>query len=229
MQKIKKKVTVYLGRGIAAVLALMLVALPCLSFPAMAAEKVEKTITWDGNYLDPSKIVVPPAEFGITGSFYFVSSVLVEPDDFSWFFLGTSSNEFTFTVVSDFRENGLPFSLGYLFEDPIVICFYEQFTFDGINFIDPGIYFLFVPAEVGTQAEAYVKEFVYLGSPDAPSFAGSVGESISGVLGWVGTVISSIVTPGGALYTLLPLFVVGISIAVIFVVYKIIRAYVWGV
>lgn len=58
-----------------------------------------------------------------------------------------------------------------------------------------------------------------------------VTNGIGTVIGWIGTVISAIVTGGseaGALNALLPLFAIGISISAILLGIKIIRSIVWG-
>ena len=59
----------------------------------------------------------------------------------------------------------------------------------------------------------------------------AVTSSLTTILGWVKTVIDSILTAGeqaGALNALLPLFAVGIGISVLFLGIKVIKSIVWG-
>lgn len=62
----------------------------------------------------------------------------------------------------------------------------------------------------------------------------AVTNGLTTVLGWVGTVLSDILTAasgstaGGALNALLPLFAIGISISVVFLAIKVIKRVVWG-
>lgn len=60
----------------------------------------------------------------------------------------------------------------------------------------------------------------------------AVTEGISTVIGWIGSVISSLTTAGTAsaptLNALLPLFAIGISISAILLGVKIIKSVVWG-
>lgn len=55
----------------------------------------------------------------------------------------------------------------------------------------------------------------------------AVTTAITTVIGWVGTVISSLLT-GGALAQLLPLFAIGIAISAVLLGIKIIKSVVWG-
>lgn len=55
----------------------------------------------------------------------------------------------------------------------------------------------------------------------------AVTSGITTVIGWIGTVITSITT-GGALAELLPLFAIGISISAILLGVKVIKSIVWG-
>ena len=59
----------------------------------------------------------------------------------------------------------------------------------------------------------------------------AVTDAISTVIGWIGTVITSIVTGGdtpGALNALLPLFAVGIAISAILFGIRAIKSVIWG-
>ena len=55
----------------------------------------------------------------------------------------------------------------------------------------------------------------------------AVTSALSDVIGWVGTVISSLMT-GGDLNALLPLFAIGIAISAVLLGIKIIKSVVWG-
>lgn len=55
----------------------------------------------------------------------------------------------------------------------------------------------------------------------------AVTSAISTVIGWVGTVIDSIL-PDGSLNALLPLFAIGIAISAVLLGVKIIKSVVWG-
>lgn len=59
----------------------------------------------------------------------------------------------------------------------------------------------------------------------------AVTSAISTVIGWIGTVITSIVTGGdtpGALNALLPLFAVGIAISALLFGIRAIKSVIWG-
>lgn len=56
----------------------------------------------------------------------------------------------------------------------------------------------------------------------------AVTTGLSTVIGWIGTVITSITGAEGALKELLPLFAVGIAISVVFLGVKAIKSIVWG-
>lgn len=60
----------------------------------------------------------------------------------------------------------------------------------------------------------------------------AVTDAIGSVIGWVGTVISSLTTAGTAqnptLNALLPLFAIGIAISAVLLGVKIIKSVVWG-
>lgn len=61
----------------------------------------------------------------------------------------------------------------------------------------------------------------------------AIGEALTSVLGWFGSVVSSIVSPavngsGGELNALLPLLAIGIAIAITFAVIKLVRRIAWG-
>lgn len=59
----------------------------------------------------------------------------------------------------------------------------------------------------------------------------AVTDAITTVIGWIGTVITAIVTGGdtpGALNSLLPLFAVGIAISAILFGIRAIKSVIWG-
>lgn len=56
----------------------------------------------------------------------------------------------------------------------------------------------------------------------------AVTSAISTVLGWVGTVLDSLLTTEGELATLLPLFAVGVAISAILLGVKMIKSFIWG-
>lgn len=56
----------------------------------------------------------------------------------------------------------------------------------------------------------------------------AVTSGITTVIGWVGTVVSALVTEAGQLGELMPLFAIGIAISAILLGVKIVRSIVWG-
>ena len=56
----------------------------------------------------------------------------------------------------------------------------------------------------------------------------AVTSGITTVIGWVGTVITSLLDTGGELTALLPLFAVGVAISAILLGVKIIKSFIWG-
>lgn len=56
----------------------------------------------------------------------------------------------------------------------------------------------------------------------------SVTSGITTVIGWVGTVVDSLVTTEGDLAALLPLFAIGIAISGIMLGIKVVRGMIWG-
>lgn len=56
----------------------------------------------------------------------------------------------------------------------------------------------------------------------------AVTSAITSVLGWVGSVITSLTSSEGELYSLLPLFAIGIAISAVMLGIRIIRSVVWG-
>lgn len=56
----------------------------------------------------------------------------------------------------------------------------------------------------------------------------AVTSAITTVLGWVGTVLDSLLTTEGELATLLPLFAVGVAISAILLGVKMIKSFIWG-
>ena len=55
-----------------------------------------------------------------------------------------------------------------------------------------------------------------------------VGQNLSSVIGWIGTVINAMVGEGGALAPLLPLLMVSVSISALLLAVKVIRSFIWG-
>lgn len=56
----------------------------------------------------------------------------------------------------------------------------------------------------------------------------AVTSAITQVITWVGTVITALTDSDGALYSLLPLFAIGIAISAVLLGVKIIKSVVWG-
>lgn len=56
----------------------------------------------------------------------------------------------------------------------------------------------------------------------------AVTSGITTVIGWVGTVVDSLVTAEGDLAALLPLFAIGIAISAILLGIKVVRGMIWG-
>lgn len=56
----------------------------------------------------------------------------------------------------------------------------------------------------------------------------AVTSGISTVISWVGTVINALLTEGGAMAELLPLFAIGVAISGILLAVRIIRSFIWG-
>lgn len=56
----------------------------------------------------------------------------------------------------------------------------------------------------------------------------AVTSGISTVISWVGTVINALLTDGGAMAELLPLFAIGVAISGILLAVRIIRSFIWG-
>ena len=52
--------------------------------------------------------------------------------------------------------------------------------------------------------------------------------AINDVLGWVGTVVASLISESGKLADLAPLFAIGIAISAVLLGVKIIKSIVWG-
>lgn len=57
----------------------------------------------------------------------------------------------------------------------------------------------------------------------------AVTSALTDVIGWVGTIIDSIVGEAGELTALLPLLAVGIAVTVIFLGVKVVKSFSWGV
>lgn len=56
----------------------------------------------------------------------------------------------------------------------------------------------------------------------------AVTSGITTVIGWIGSVVSALVTTDGQLNALLPLFAIGVAISAILLAVKIVRSVVWG-
>lgn len=63
---------------------------------------------------------------------------------------------------------------------------------------------------------------------EATTMISAVTSAITDVLGWIGTVISSLLDTSGDLNALLPLFAVGVAISAIMLGVKMIRSFIWG-
>ena len=61
---------------------------------------------------------------------------------------------------------------------------------------------------------------------DATTFMSAITNALTQVIGWIGTVISELLT--GELSALLPLFAIGIVVSVIMLGTKVIRSFTWG-
>lgn len=56
----------------------------------------------------------------------------------------------------------------------------------------------------------------------------AVTTGIETVIGWVGTVVTSLLGESGELKELLPLFAIGVSISAILLGVKIVKSFIWG-
>lgn len=56
----------------------------------------------------------------------------------------------------------------------------------------------------------------------------AVTSSLNTVIGWVGSIITSMTSEAGELSALLPLFAIGISISALMLGVKVIKTFVWG-
>lgn len=56
----------------------------------------------------------------------------------------------------------------------------------------------------------------------------AVTTGIETVIGWVGTVVTSLLGEAGELKELLPLFAIGVSISAILLGVKIVKSFIWG-
>lgn len=56
----------------------------------------------------------------------------------------------------------------------------------------------------------------------------AVTSAITTVLGWVGTVITSLTSESGQLADLLPLFAITVAVSAVMLGIKVIRGFVWG-
>lgn len=56
----------------------------------------------------------------------------------------------------------------------------------------------------------------------------AVGEGITSVISWVGSVVTALVGENGALAPLLPLFAIGVAVSGVLLGIKVIRGLIWG-
>lgn len=56
----------------------------------------------------------------------------------------------------------------------------------------------------------------------------AITTALTSVLSWFGTVVTSITSSTGALYPLLPVFAIGIAIAITYAVIRLVRSVAWG-
>lgn len=56
----------------------------------------------------------------------------------------------------------------------------------------------------------------------------AVTSAITSVLGWIGTVVDSLLNTDGDLNALLPLFAVGVAISAVLLGVKMIKSFIWG-
>lgn len=56
----------------------------------------------------------------------------------------------------------------------------------------------------------------------------AITSSITAVLGWTGSVVTSLVTESGDLHALLPLFAIGVAVSAVMLGVKVIKGFVWG-
>ncbi len=55
-----------------------------------------------------------------------------------------------------------------------------------------------------------------------------IGEVLTFVIGWFGTVLTALLTTNGSLAVLMPVLCIGIVISLIMLTAKVIRRYAWG-
>jgi len=56
----------------------------------------------------------------------------------------------------------------------------------------------------------------------------AIGNALTTIIGWVGTVVTSFTDSEGDLYALLPLFCIGIGVSALMLGIKAIRSFCWG-
>lgn len=56
----------------------------------------------------------------------------------------------------------------------------------------------------------------------------AVTSGITTVIGWIGTVLDSMIGASGELAALLPLFAIGIAISAILLGVRVVRSFIWG-
>lgn len=55
-----------------------------------------------------------------------------------------------------------------------------------------------------------------------------IGTVLTQFISWIGEIVTALTTTGGDLYSLLPLFAIGIAVSVFMVAFKAIRRVTWG-
>lgn len=56
----------------------------------------------------------------------------------------------------------------------------------------------------------------------------AITQALTTVVGWFGTVITSVTSSTGALAPLLPVFAIGVAVTIVFAVIGLIRRFTWG-
>lgn len=65
-------------------------------------------------------------------------------------------------------------------------------------------------------------------TPAVNNMLTAVSSGLTTVIGWMGTVVSSLVGDSAALGELLPLLAISVSISVLMLGFKVIRSVIWG-
>lgn len=69
---------------------------------------------------------------------------------------------------------------------------------------------------------------IYLAAGATSSLITEIGNALTTIIGWVGTVITSLTGADGQLSALLPLWAIGIGISALLLGVKVIRSFAWG-